>query len=183
METTEQTKEKPRRLTKKQKGFVKDYVDTGNASEAVRRNYDVVDVDTAKSMGTENLAKPYIAEAVEEQQKKLAERIPDGLLVERHIELLNKREVHRVSVDGEAEYELIDQPDTQAVSKGLEMAYKLKGAFAVEVLPTVSKTVHTYNFIFSPETQSDIREIEERLKARLIQPHATQNDANTTMQA
>ena len=41
-------KEKPmRRLTKKQKGFVKDYIETGIGSLSVKRNYDVSDELTA----------------------------------------------------------------------------------------------------------------------------------------
>jgi len=30
---------------------------------------------------------------------------------------------------------------------------------------------NTYNFLFSPETQADVKAIEDRIKARLTQPH------------
>ena len=64
---------------------------------------------------------------------ELMERyLPDETLAEKHLELLNKREVVKTFVDGEAEYEFIDQPDTAAVSKALDMAYKLKGSYAPE---------------------------------------------------
>lgn len=113
------------KLTKKQKGFVKDYVKTGNATLAVINNYEIESVnkrDVAKSIGSENLTKPYI-------QKAIADRLPDDLLAERHLELLNKREIIKMyNGDGV----VIDQPDTQAVSKGLDMAYKVKGSYAPE---------------------------------------------------
>ena len=48
------------KLTKKQKGFVKDYLDTGNATESAERNYNVKDRDVARSIGSENLTKPDI---------------------------------------------------------------------------------------------------------------------------
>ena len=68
----------------------------------------------------------------------------------------------------------------QELKLGAELLGMVKREPEKEAGPAVS---HTYNFIFSAETQQDIKEMEERLKARLIQPHATQNDANTTVQA
>lgn len=94
------------KLTKKQRGFVKDYVKTGIGSLAVKENYDVANDNVARNIASENLAKPSI-------QKAIADMIPDDLLVERHLELLNKREP-------------TGGVDTQAVSKGLDMAYKIK---------------------------------------------------------
>jgi hypothetical protein len=48
------------------------------------------------------------------------EYLPDKLLAKRHLALLNKTE-------GKT-----GQPETMAVSKGLDMAYKLKGKYAPE---------------------------------------------------
>lgn len=108
-----------RDLTKKQKGFVDDYVKTGNATQSALDNYDIEASDkenTAGSIGSENLTKPKIQEAI----KSIADQIPDSLLVERHLELLNKRDL------------IPNTPDTVAVSKGLDMAYKIKGSYAPE---------------------------------------------------
>lgn len=62
--------------------------------------------------------------------------LPDDKLAKRHEELLDKREkviIEHKDRSGNSDiYEVLDQPDTQAVSKGLEMAYKLKGAYAPE---------------------------------------------------
>lgn len=109
-----------RRLTKKQRGFVKDYVKTGVGVTAALKNYDTTDYDTAHAIATENLQKPSILKSIQEM-------LPDDLLAERHLELLNKREQRVV---GE---ELLEVgPDVQAVSKGLDMAYKIKGNYAPE---------------------------------------------------
>ena len=63
----------------------------------------------------------------------LKQHLPDSLLAKRHRELLNKREVHVIKKrNGEEEVEVIDQPETQAVSKALDLAYKLKGSYAPE---------------------------------------------------
>jgi len=45
------------KLTIKQKKFVKEYIETGNATEAAARVYDVTDRNSANSIGSENLAK------------------------------------------------------------------------------------------------------------------------------
>ena len=102
-----------RQLTKKQRGFVKDYLATGNGSLSAKRNYDVANDDTARAIATENLTKPSIANAI-------ADALSDELLTEKHLELLNKRD----PVTGDV--------DTQAVKAALDMAYKIKGTYAPE---------------------------------------------------
>lgn len=119
--STETPKKKTRRLTKKQLGFTKDFIETGNGTEAALRNYDVEDENTAAVIASQNLRKPAIAEAI-------AEALPDDLLAQRHLELLNKREVIRTP-QGDM---VTDQPDTQAVKAALDMAYKIKGTYAPE---------------------------------------------------
>jgi hypothetical protein len=54
----------------------------------------------------------------------LEERLSNDLLSKKHLELLNKQEVLKIG------RKRILVPETQAVSKGLEMAYKLKGYYA-----------------------------------------------------
>lgn len=124
------------KLTRKQKGFIRDYVKTGNGTQAIMNNYDLdnskIPEKTASVMAVENLAKPSIAKAI-------AERLPDDLLEERHLELLNKREITIIEKDGEKE--IIDQPETQAVSKALDMAYKIKGSYVPDKIPTTINVV------------------------------------------
>ena len=128
------------KLSHKEKGFVKDIAKGKTGVRAALDNYDTKDYSTAASIATENLKKPHIIEAV----KSIAEQIPDDLLVKRHNELLNKRGkrtivsyVEEENEEGDLkmvrqEKEVDDGPDTFAVTRGLEMAYKLKGSFAPE---------------------------------------------------
>ena len=59
-----------------------------------------------------------------EYQQLLQECLPDELLVRRHAELLDKRKHVRIK------NQLIDMgPDTSAVAKALDMAYRLRGKY------------------------------------------------------
>lgn len=62
-------------LTPKQEGFVRDYLDTGNATEAVVRNYDVKDRDVAGVIGSQNLGKLRIQQYLQDKAEKAAEII------------------------------------------------------------------------------------------------------------
>lgn len=70
---------------------------------------------------------------------------------------------------------LLDIPDYTAVDKGLKHATAIYGI--TEDKPK-SNSTNTYNFIFSPETQKDVKEIENRIKQRLIKNNAQQNQEN-----
>jgi phage terminase small subunit len=61
----------------------------------------------------------------------IADQIPDELLVKKHLELLNVPIKKRVYIKGDLQAET-EELDSQAIGKGLEMAYKLKGSFAAE---------------------------------------------------
>lgn len=54
------------KLTRKEQGFVNDYLDTGNATEAAARNYDVNNRNTAGVIGWENLRKPKIQAMIQD---------------------------------------------------------------------------------------------------------------------
>mgnify|MGYP001563254629 CR=1 FL=1 len=54
-------------LTKKQRGFVQDFVETGNATQSALNNYDIESdnkYNVAGAIGSENLKKPKIQEAL-----------------------------------------------------------------------------------------------------------------------
>lgn len=57
--------------------------------------------------------------------------------------------------------------DYTAIDKGLKHATAIYGITDPEAPKPNSN--NTYNFIFSPETQADVKAIEDRIKARLIQ--------------
>jgi phage terminase small subunit len=46
--------------TKKQRGFAKDYIESGNGTQAALKNYDTTSKDVAKSIASENLTKPNV---------------------------------------------------------------------------------------------------------------------------
>jgi len=80
------------KLSKKQKGFVKDYVETGNGVKSALKNYDTDDYNVANQIAIENLQKPTIQKEI----LSIAEQIPDELLVQRHKELLNSTNVEHM---------------------------------------------------------------------------------------
>jgi len=145
-------------LTVPQQGFVNDYIGTlGNHLEAVKRNYKASD-KTAYDRAYKLMSNPKIIEAIE---KRIQDEFPDGLLAERHKALLYKNDLDRDGND-------TGQPDTQAVSKALDMAYKLKGSYAAE-----KRTVMSVNVDVKPtdENMEAIRlEFENRIKEQLAQP-------------
>ena len=82
---TQKEKKKERSLTKKEAGFVGDYLKTGNGVQSALKNYDTKSYKTASTIATANLEKPRIREII----KSFAEKIPEDLLLERHLGLLN----------------------------------------------------------------------------------------------
>ncbi len=65
-----------RGLTKKQKGFVKDYLETGNGTQAALANYNIEGKNPeniASNIATENLGKPNVKAYLESKAEKAAE--------------------------------------------------------------------------------------------------------------
>jgi len=152
-----QTKtEKPRKLTKKQRGFVDTYIETENGTQAVMTHYDVKDNIVAKSIATENLTKPYITEAIEVKRKSLKEALIAKGITEDY--LADKVGVLLTATNEKG------QEDYTAIDKGLKHATNIYGV----VDPQKQEGGNTYNFLFSPETQADIKLLEDKIKARLL---------------
>ncbi len=82
--------------------------------------------------------------------------LPNSLLGEKHLELLNKKQVITKDNTTTGGIDVIStgEIDTQAVSKGLDMAYKLKGAYVVEKIQN--------EVIIDPETKAKVNEALER---------------------
>ena len=123
-------------LTKKQKGFVKDYARTGNGALSIKENYDVANNKTATVMAVENLAKPSIQKAL----KSIADSLPDEDLIKVHKEGLQASE--QIFKEGVL---VAEKPDYGVRHKYLDSAYKLKGLYEkdeqrnVVVLPILVK--------------------------------------------
>lgn len=116
-----------RTLTRKQKGFVKDFIKTGNGTLAAKNNYDVANDLTARVIASENLTKPNIV-------KSIQEALPDELLAKVHLEGLQAK-AFRFSPEGE----MIQVDDFATRHKYLDSAYKLRGDFAPEKHLIVTK--------------------------------------------
>lgn len=129
-------KEKIPKLTRKQKGFVKDYIESGNGTQAALKNYDT-DYNTARSIASENLTKPAIV-------KSINEVLNDSLLNKVHLEGLKATSV-RFTPEGEQ----IQVPDFATRHKYLDTAHKLRGTYAAEKHINVSLEV-------SPEEREKI---------------------------
>lgn len=153
------------KLTKKQLGFVKDYVLSGNGQQAAMNNYEIGGKDpenTARSIASENLTKPNVMLAVEIKQQSLKSALEKQGITPQKI--AEKVDVLLTAVDKEG------NTDYTAVDKGLKHATNIYGIIEPE-----GKSGNTYNFILNPEVQSEVKKIEAILKAKLIQNHVSEN--------
>ena len=158
----------PKGLTKKQKGFVKDYVKTENATESAERNYDVKNRNVANNIGAENLAKPSVIEAIAVAQKTLADRIPDDLIERVHLEGLNAgRTIYKNNMSSGEVEEVGYEPDYSARHKYLDSAYKLKGSYAAEKSMALNVNVEA-DIIDNSQLDSLREEFEQKLKQKFI---------------
>lgn len=101
-----------KKLSKKQKGFADDYINTRNGTKSAQQNYIVKTENTAAAIAYENLRKPHI-------ENYIASVLTDELLSTKHLALLNKMDES-------------GNIDVQAVKAGLDMGYKIKGSYAAE---------------------------------------------------
>lgn len=152
------TKTKKPRLTKKQKGFVKDYVLTENGTQSALKNYDTTDEHTAAVIASENLTKPEIIEAVTETKKRLADRIPDELIEKVMLEGLEANKVISANITyGDADEktnDFIEIPDHQTRHRFLDSAIKVKGEYAAEKHVTLNMDI---------PVSDDIKELAKKL--------------------
>lgn len=152
-------------LTAQDQEFVKEVAITGNQTQAAKKAYGIKSDDYARKKGSVQVAKGNISTAITEVKKSLAERIPDELLEQRHLELLNKRDkfIVKDAETGAIQQEVDMGPETTSVSKGLDMAYKLKGAYA----PEKSISLNMNAEIANPKARELAEKYEEELKKNL----------------
>lgn len=65
----------PDGLTPKQRGFVKDYLETGNGTQAALNNYDTEDANTAGVIAWDNLRKPKIQAKIQDAAEEAFEQM------------------------------------------------------------------------------------------------------------
>lgn len=108
-----------RKLTKKQQGFIKDYLETGNGTQSALKNYDTNDYATANAIAVENLQKPSVREYLESKAERAAEII---------VELAETAQQENVRLGASkdimdrAGYKPIDKALTLSVSKKVDSA-------------------------------------------------------------
>lgn len=137
------------KLTKKQRGFVKDYLATGNGTEAAANNYAVSTDGVAAQIAYENLRKPDIQEAIggalskesldaKHTQLLNQQRIDyfvfpkwmeDDEIVD-HVEEATGIRVMNVKMTEKGKYAFYAIADAQIQAKALDLAYKLRGDYA-----------------------------------------------------
>jgi hypothetical protein len=96
-------------------------------------------------------------------QKLMDEYLPVDKVAKRHSELLDKR-ARRNIFDEKGniiEYGVDDGPDTAAVTKALEMAYKLRGSYNKD--EAKSEASVTYNLFYKPGVQENVKNFEQQL--------------------
>ncbi len=176
------------KLTKKEKGFVKDYIETGNGTQSALKHYDTEDYSTAGAIASENLKKPKI-------QNAIAEAMPEEMLSEKHLQLLNATNLERLNFNDKdtnetikevvsrmpgyellniventnsdgavmTKYAYVKAPDNMAQDKALDKAYKIKGLYA----PEKSVNLNIEANIADLRSQELAQEYEEKLKQGL----------------
>ena len=129
------------RLSYKQKAFIKEAVKTLNPTEAIVRSYDVKNRVVAKSMASENLAKPYLKEALEQAMEE--QGITDDLLLKEHKKVI------------------IQSKHLPSKNTAIDMAYKLKGSYAPD-----KKQVSNLNININDSEQvlKRLRDLKDELK-------------------
>lgn len=120
---TEVIKRPPKTL--KERKFLKVYAETGNATEAASQSYNVIDRDSARSLGTQILAKLSIVDILDKAgvtDDKIASTIRGGMKAKRTISSSNpSRDADQNTND------FIDVPDWTNRLKATELASKIKG--------------------------------------------------------
>lgn len=153
------------KLTKKEKGFVKDYIKTGNGTQSALNNYDTESENVAGVIAYENIRKPKIQSAIQEA-------LPDELLAQVHLEGLSATKRSGtggmkigIGTDGKVNdmgHTEIDEPDYAVRHKYLDSAYKIKGTYAPE------KSVNTNLNVEIDSKQLEIaKKYEEEIKQGL----------------
>lgn len=175
METNQIQMKKLPKLTKKQRGFVKDYVLSGNGQESALNNYEIKaknKENIARAIASENLTKPNVALAIEIKQETLKSALEKkGITPEKIADKINvlleasKPIFKNNNSTGEIE-QVGEEIDYTAIDKGLKHATAIYG---VENTDDKPKSQTTYNFIFNSETQEKIKAINEAIKSKLIQ--------------
>jgi len=122
--------EKERKLTLKQRKFIKYYLESGNASDAARKAGYALD----KQQGYENLTKPYLKQAFVALMDKKG--LTDDKIATKLMELMEaKKQISANITYGDADEkttDFIEVPDNQTQFKATELSMKVKSLIGGE---------------------------------------------------
>ena len=104
-----------RKLTKKQKGFADDYLDTGNGTQSALKNYDTESSKTASVIAAENLVKPNVIAYLEENADGAASRI---------VELSKSADMETVRLN--ANKDILDRAGYKPPERNINMNVNIK---------------------------------------------------------
>ena len=139
-------------MNERQKRFVDEYIQTGNASEAARRaGYSR---RTARYIGTELIAKPNILKAIDERLKELeSQRVAKTQELLEHLTSVVRGEVEETIITNSGKVFTAPVAEKDRL-KAAEMLLKVQGAFREKVDVKVDSTalfVETLEKIWSKE--------------------------------
>lgn len=104
------------RLTKKEKGFADDLLETGNGTQAALNNYNTTDTNTAAVIASENIRKPKIREYLESKSSDAASQI-----------YILSQSAENEAVRLNASKDILDRAGFKPVEKTQSVALELKG--------------------------------------------------------
>lgn len=155
----EKKKAKLPELTKQDIAFVEKVATTGKLSKSVQEAYGIENQRYAGVKAQRLITKDNIIEAIEVKRKSLKQALLDEGIDEDY--LAKKVNVLLKATDKDG------NPDVNAIDKGLKHSTNIYGITDSDDKPKVNST---YNFIFNAETQQNVKEINEIIKAKLINP-------------
>jgi hypothetical protein len=130
-----------KKLTKKQRGFVNDYVETGNATFAAKENYNITTEGSARAVGSENLTKPNI-----------------------------QAELHRLGFDENNAKRVVaeilndETNDPHVRLKASDQIFKVRGTYAAEKTQSLNLNIDTKYVVENSELEKLDKEYEEKVK-------------------
>lgn len=148
---------KKRKLSIKQQRFVRDVVATGEPTEAAARNYAVKNRITASVIASENLKKPYIADAI-------LKALDDETLAKKHEQLLHAATLEKFFFDGEVDDS--DIKDFVAKMPGYELMHIAYTYESSRKKKANKKIISKYAYVKAPDNVAQDKALDKAYKIK-----------------
>ena len=143
-------------LTIRERGFIADLIKGKNIRKAVMKNYNTKKPVTASQLGYTMMQKPRIQYAILDMMDKLG--VSDLALVEKMKEHIFNAQREVLNKDGD----VVKLSDNTSSLQALDMAMKIKGAYAPERHEHMSMNVNIYKDLSDEELNRQIKVVEAR---------------------